>query len=268
MILSIKLNWSQKIGPTPHYTRFSDVVELELPSQVETWEASEDFANTCESIARALIASGKRKGSGHPFFISALLPKNQGIASVQTRDGAMRRCAVFFSSATRLADYAQLLLGGIELAEVQFTAEEFVESMRTLESGGIQQFTLDRCPRCWNFAVASTRSIRTTDDAIAHWSFVKAVEYARADYYYQLAERMLSSGDCKGARDLALQAVLHVTLEDPRFHLLLVEAGQRMNDKTLIDEARLTLKQLNVPAKGDLLRQASAFGLTDYAQRA
>lgn len=266
--MSIKLNWSQKIGPTPNYTRFSDVVEKELPLQVETWEASEDFANTCESIARALIAAGKRKGADNPLFVSALLPKNQGIASVQTRDGAMRRCAVFFSSATRLADYAQLLLGGIALAEVRFTAEEFVESMRTLEGGGIQQFTLDRCPRCWNFAVGSTRSIQTVDDAIAHWSFVKAVEYARADFYFQLAERMLASGDCKGARDLALQAVLHVTLEDPRFHLLLVEVGQRIDDKTLIDEARLTLRQMNIPAKGDLLRRAIAFGMADHALRA
>jgi hypothetical protein len=266
--LSIKLNWSQKIGPTPQYTRFSDVVELELPPQVETWEASEDFANSCESIARSLIASGKRRGTDHTFFISALLPGNRGIASVQTREGAMRRCAVFFSSATRLADYAQLLLSGIELAEVRFTAGEFVESMRTLESGGIQQFTLDRCPRCWNFAVASTGSVRTADDAIAHWSFVKAVEYARADFYFQLAEQMLAAGDYLGVRNLALQAVLHVTLEDPRFHLMLVEVGQRMNDQTLIDEARLTLKQMKIPAKGDLLRQATAFGLADHAQRA
>lgn len=181
--MSIKLNWSPKVGFAPRYSRFSEVVEKELPPQVETWEASEDFANTCETVARTLIAAGKRKRPGHNFFVSALLPMNQGIVSVQTRDGAMRRCAVFFSSVTRMADYAQLLLGGIDLAEVQFTAEEFVESMRTLESGGIQYFTLDRCPRCWNFAVASTRSIRTVDDAVTHFSFVKAVEYARADYY-------------------------------------------------------------------------------------
>lgn len=167
-----------------------------------------------------------------------------------------------------MADYAQLLLGGIELAEVRFTAEEFVESMRTLETGGIQQFTLDRCPRCWNFAVASTKSIQTVDDAITHWSFVKAVEFARADYYFDLAERMLASGNCTGARDLALQAVLHVTLEDPRFHLLLIEAGRQLNDQTLVDEARLTLKQMQLPLSGDHMGQAIAFGLIDYAQRA
>lgn len=242
-------SWSKPVSYLPKYTLMEAVAAQEPPEQIQQWEASEEFTTLCEQRARNLVTSLGAAPRDHALFYSFTLPAKQGIATVLSRSGLPQRCAVFFSTHTRAALYADLLLAGVELKPVEFTAAELVKVLNGLAQIGITHFVLDRCPRCWNFPVTPSASVQTEEAAIAHWSFVKAIEQTRANYYYKVARHRAAAGDWTGSRNIALMAVAHVTPDDPRFHSLLAEAAIKLDDKLLGKEAKDAMRIPKEPSR-------------------
>lgn len=77
---------------------------------------------------------------------------------------------------------------------------------------------------------------------LALWAIHKATEIARLQLYCAYALRSARAGQLEAARDVALEAVGHVSSEDPRPHLLLGELAVALGDRTLLQEAQMFLR--------------------------
>lgn len=90
---------------------------------------------------------------------------------------------------------------------------------------GTTAFSLDRCPRCPTFNAVSAGPAMTAGDALKMWAVFKATELARADLYFEFALDAARARRLAVAREVALETVGHVTMEDPRPHFPLGQLG-------------------------------------------
>lgn len=67
-------------------------------------------------------------------------------------------------------------------------------------------------------------------DTLNIWAVFKSTELARADLYIEFALIEARAGWLEVAREVALEPVDHVTLENPRPHLLLGLVGVKLGD--------------------------------------
>ncbi len=111
-----------------------------------------------------------------------------------------------------------------------------------LAGTAVEAITIDRCPRCAVFTSFASEQLRSAADLITVWAITKATERARADLYLSYAVNSARAGALERARDVALEAIGHVSLEDPRFHLLLGQIGLALGDPSLLREARAYLR--------------------------
>jgi hypothetical protein len=89
-------------------------------------------------------------------------------------------------------------------------------------------------------------AMKTADDVVTVWCIHKATELARADLYFGYAQESARAGRLEIARDVALETVGHVSLEDPRAHLLLGEVAVALRDRKLLREAKAFLRFLHL----------------------
>lgn len=113
---------------------------------------------------------------------------------------------------------------------------------RDLREVGIDEFNLDRCPRCEAFCAISTASMTTTDDVINCWSIVKSIELARLEEFLNYAQSAARAEQFYAARDVLLEAAAHVSIEDPRLHLSLGHVALALYDSDLRHEAKTFLR--------------------------
>jgi hypothetical protein len=78
--------------------------------------------------------------------------------------------------------------------------------------------------------------------------------------YFAYALRSARAGQLEVARDVALEAVGHVSLEDPRPHLLLGELAVALRDRTLLQEAQAFLRFFKHERWGQKLARAVQSG--------
>jgi len=116
--------------------------------------------------------------------------------------------------------------------------------LRDLRANGIERFTIDRCPRCDIVTAFGSTSVTTGERAVEAWSIFKATELARLDLYLTHASGSARAGQLDVARDVALETVAHVSLEDSRVHLLLGQIAVALRDHELLREARSFLQFL------------------------
>jgi hypothetical protein len=137
-----------------------------------------------------------------------------------------------------------------------------------LEAAGVKRFTLDRCPRCEIFTVIGSGSVKTADDLLTLWAISKAMELTRADLYFAFALDSAHSGQLEVARSVALETIGHVTLEDPRPHLLLGQLGVVLRDRRLVEEARAFLRFLKFDEWEQKLDDVARSGSPDFGFQA
>lgn len=113
---------------------------------------------------------------------------------------------------------------------------------RDLRKVGIDQFTLDRCPRCETFCAISTESVTTTDDVINCWLISKSIELARLEQFLSYAQAAAQAEQFYTARDALLEAAAHVSGEDPRLHWSLGQIAVALYDSELLHEAKSFLR--------------------------
>ena len=136
--------------------------------------------------------------------------------------------------------------------------------LRDLEASGVEAFTLDRCPRCETVTVIGSNSAKTADDLLTLWAIFKATELARADLYFAFAVDSARAGKLEVARSVAFETIGHVTVEDPRPHLLLGQLGVGLKDRRLVDEAKAFLRFLEFDEWERKLDHVARSGSLDF----
>ena len=174
-------------------------------------------------------------------------------------------CLPIFSSSIRAADYARTLAAQDGPFQYQgWSPAQFVELIPALAKAGIDQLVLDRCPRCEMYTAIGGASFTDVDRVLGWWGVVKASEFARLWLYLGSAQALAGRGVMDVARDVALSAVAHVSLEDPRAHLLLGQLAVALQDRQLRREAQAFLRILDARPFEKKLQAAVRSGEADF----
>jgi len=225
----------------PEYSGAREIPSRGVPSCPPQQEANEAFSARCDSIQRWLCESPRRPQVESPLFVEILTGNSQSVVTIEQPKGS--HCMPVFSSPFRAADYVRTLLAsGPPIAYLSSSPLELLAMFRDLRQVGIDQFTLDRCPRCEVFCAISTASIITTDDVINCWSISKSTELARLEHFLSYAQAAARAQQFYTARDVLLEAVAHVSVEDPRLHFSLGQVALALYDSELLHEAKIFLR--------------------------
>lgn len=149
---------------------------------------------------------------------------------------------------------------------VSSSPNQLVVMLRDLrKDAAVETFTLDRCPRCPLFTAFESKSIKSAADLLEVWGITKATEQSRADLYVSYAVESARGGELERARDVALEAVGHVSLEDARLHLLLGQIAVALADPVLLREARQFLRFFRLIPWELKLYEVETSGTPDFA---
>ena len=254
----------KKTEDVPHYSALKAIPTRGLPTEVSESEESQFFSARRDAMEQALLDPVRRPPVESPLFIE-LSVGERGVLTLTLPDNGAQ-CMPVFSTAFRAADYIRTLQSqGPRAHYLSSSPLQFVHMLRDLEEIGIVRWTLDRCPRCPILTAIDSRSIKVPDDAVRVWAIAKSMELARAELYLTHALESARAGFLELARDVALEAVGHVTMEDPRLHLLLGQVAIGLVDRRLLGEAKAFLDFFNFEQWRRKLGQVEESGALDFA---
>lgn len=240
------LQWFKRQDREPAFPLYSALVENPsrgLPPDLVYQENSKSFEAHRDALQRELLTPQHRPADDEPLF-SAFIA-GEGVVTLTLDDG--QACVPIFSTPIRAADYARTqLAGGPPVQYLASTPAQCAAMLRDLFAAGIEQFAIDRCPRCAVFTLFSTSPDIDAAAVLSLWAIAKSSEIAREDLYFMYALRAARRGKLSAARDVALESAGHVTLESPRIHLLLGETAIGLKDKPLLHEAKAFLRFLSL----------------------
>lgn len=261
------LNWfkRRRSGNTmPEYAAIRRTPNRGLPPDLAEREASPAFDALRGEIERSLREPPGRPEEQNPLFVGLLAAYQAGVVTMAMPEGESQ-CIPIFSSPSRAADYVRTLLArGPAVKFLSSSPLEIVTMFRDLTQLGIEHFALDRCPRCNIFTTIGCASITTANDAINCWSIWKATERARLDLYLRHAQSFARAGEIDAAREVVLETVSHVSLEDPRAHLLLGQIAIALNDRPMLREATAFLQFFNLSSWERRLEEVKRTGKPDF----
>jgi hypothetical protein len=265
--MSAVLDWLRKkkgpAGELPHYSRLKAIPSRGLPPELEERECSEAFNARGDVLQRELLEPARRPSDDKPLF-TELLVAEQGVVTIPLpeSDG---QCLPVFTTPFRAADYVRTLLAsGPRVQYLASSPLRFIRMIHDLESAGITHVAIDRCPRCSTFSTVGLSSTASAATVVQLWAIHKATELTRGELYFEYALQSARGGRLEVARDVALEAVGHVSFEDPRLHLLLGQVAIRMADRPLLREARAFLRFLSLAPWERKLDEAQRSGLVDF----
>jgi hypothetical protein len=249
----------------PEYSGVRKTPNRGLPADLAAKEKSGEHLDHREVISRSLLDPSRRPQADDPLFVALLDVQGAGFLTINLpRKGGS--CLPIFSTPIRAADYVRTLLAsGPSVKYLSSSPRQLVEMLRDLRGSGIEQVTLDRCPRCDIVTSIGSASVTTADRAVEIWSIFKASELARLDLYLSHAWASARAGQLDVARDVALETVAHVSLEDPRAHLLLGQIAVALRDHELLREARSFLQFLKLGPWESKLDEAARSGSPDFS---
>jgi hypothetical protein len=255
----------KKAKELPEYSALASRPSRELPAELVQQERSEAFGKVRGSIQRDLLEEPRRPSNEASLLTAFVSDQENGVVTI-TLPGDAGRCLPVFTTPLRAADYQQTLFAGGPRTRYLCSAPvQFVGMLRDIQKMGITSFAIDRCPRCSAFAVIGSPSVKTADDVVVLWSLSKAGELARTQLYFEYALGAARAERLDVARDVALEAVGHVTMQDPRLHLLLGQVAVGLGDRTLLGEARTFLAFMKLDAWARRLDEMASSGSADFA---
>lgn len=258
------LTRSKKAEYLPHYSALNANPSKGLPSELEAQENTESFGARQEALQQELLAEGQRPPIDAPLFTVLLESETRFLCLALPDNGGP--CVPVFTTPFRAADYVRALLKrGSHLQYLCSSPIQFLQMLPDFQGSGVEWITMDRCPRCSILTTVGTRSIKTPDDAVVLWAVHKATELARAELYWAYAVESARAGKLELARDVCLEAVGHVTMEDPRLHMLLGEVALGLGDGRLLKEAKAFLEHFRMDSWLIKLAQDEESGATDFA---
>lgn len=261
------LNWLKRgrsRDEMPEYAAIRRAPNRGLPSDLGEREASQAFAAQREAIEHSLCEPSRRPQDQSPLFVALLDASQQGVVTMALPDRESP-CLPIFSTPFRAADYIRALLArGPAVKYLSSSPLELVGMLRDLRGMGIEHFALDRCPRCNIVTTIGCASITTADDAIKCWAIWKATELARLDLYLSHAQASARAGGLEAARDVVLETIAHVSLDDPRAHLLLGQIAVAIQDRPMFREAKAFLQFFKLNSWERRLDEADRSGAPDF----
>ena len=261
-------NWLSRFKKseyTPHYSVLKANPSRGLPTELQQKEESAFFSARRELLEKNLLDGDERPSVETPLF-TTLVDSNRNFVVVNLPDDGAQ-CIPVFSTPFRAADYYRALLNrGPRLQYLCSNSIQLLQMVRAFEESGIDWITIDRCPRCTVFSAIGNSSIKAPEDAVVLWGSHKAGELARAELYFAFAQQAARAGKLELAQDVAVEAVGHVTMEDPRLHLLLGEIAIARGDRRLLGEAKAFLEYFGMDEWRSKLGQIERSGAGDFAQ--
>lgn len=230
----------------PEYSAIRERPTRGLPSDLKEQEAGQAHHDRQDAIEHSLRELPRRPDAESPLFVE-ILAEQRSLLTI-TLPEEKSQCLPIFSTSFRAADYVRTLPGsGSSVNYLASSPVELVTLLRDLRELGIDQFVLDRCPRCNIFCAIHSTAVTTADDAITCWSISKATELARLNLYLTHAQASARAGELYTARDVLLETAAHISFEDPRVHVLLGQVAMALHDRELLREAKAFLQffQLN-----------------------
>ena len=195
----------------PEYVAVRRTPNRGIPSELAEREAGQAYVAQREAIQRSLLNPPRRPQAERPLFVGLLAASHAGVVTMTLPESGSP-CLPIFSTPFRAADYVRTLLArGPAVKYLSSSPRQLVEMLRDLRGMGIEQFALDRCPRCSVFSAIGSASMQTADDAIDCWSIWKATELARLDLYLSHAQASARAGELAAARKVVLETVAHVS---------------------------------------------------------
>jgi hypothetical protein len=237
-----------------------------LPPQLTELEQGNAFADTRQALQREFLVPPRRPAEDAPLFTSLLRREHgaTGLLTFELPDKPSRGLPVF-TTPTRAADYRQTLLSRGPASEyLVSTPVEFVAMLRDIEPSGIEACALDRCPRCEMFMAFGTQSMRSAEDIITVWAITTSTQQARVNMYLRYAVDQALAGRLDVARDVALETIAHVTLEEARVHTFLGHVAVALNDRGLLREAVRFLRFLREDGLAERLQAVEDRGTPDF----
>lgn len=252
----------------PEYSAIRSTPTRGLPSELVATEGGEKFAARQQALSDELCGSPHRPPDDEPLLIAFMDEKRTGFLTVNGPDDG-QRCVPVFSASWRAADYRRVLFSSRPaILECPLTPEGFIKILRDLNGIGVSTFAIDRCPRCTIFPAFGGSSMRTPGDVIRVWAIHKAAEILRAELYLAYASELARRGRLDAARDVALETVGHVTMENPRAHFLLGQLAVGLDDRPLLREAATCLRAFGFEQWMDKLGRVVRSGSPDFAEPA
>jgi hypothetical protein len=257
-----------KYEKLPEYSALRSTPSRELPSELTETEAGEAFVARQRALSGELCVSPQRPKDDEPLLTALGNAEGTGFLTMTLPEGN-QRCVPVFSAPWRAADYCRVLLShSPSVSHCLLTPAGFVRLLQDLRGIGIEMFAIDRCPRCTIFTGFGSTEMKTPGDAIAVWAIRKASELLRADLYLAYALGLARRGQLEAARDVALETVGHVTMENPHTHLLLGQLAVGLRDRTLLREAKMFLRVFGFQQWKAKLDRVVKSGSPDYAEPA
>jgi hypothetical protein len=255
---------SKKSESLPQYSALKGTASRPLPPELEEKFEGQSFGARSETIKQTLLETGKRPQTDAPLFTALIKGGGNFLIITLPENGDL--CAPIFSTPFRAADYTRTMLDqGPRFQYLVSSPQQLVQVLRDLEGASVEWMTLDRCPRCSILNTIKISSIGTPDDAVTIWAITKSLELARAEVYFSYALECAHAGSLEAARDVTLEAVAHVTAEDPRLHLLLAQVAIVLRDGRLLEEAKAFLGFFSYESWRYKLDRDEESGVSDFA---
>ncbi len=223
----------------PWYSALKAVPTRGIPDELAAEEKQEYIEGEMEALQRELLDPPRRPSDDAPLFTE--IAQGKGLTTILLPDG-VKRCLLVFSTSFRAADYARMqLTTGPRVQYLLSSPLQLVKQHANLREVGVESLALDPCPRCPTFGVLSLNSLASADTVLKIWAIHKSSEIVRTNLYFAYAVKSARAGRLEVARDVALEAIGHVTLEDPRLHFLLGQLALGLRDRVLLREAKAML---------------------------
>ena len=224
-------------------------------------ENSPEIARLRAQFEPELLSLPRRPAEDEPLLTSLLVPPS-GVFTVTLPNSTP--CLLAFSTPLRAGEYARIHAQPLRLRYLSSSPKEFVQMLGDLRRSGIQSFALDVCPHCMTFPAIETNSMLAAADVLKIWAIHKSGELARESLYFARAREAAERGDLQKAKETALEAIQHVTMDSARLHLLPGKIALALKEKEVVREAEAFLEFLHAKQSVRELLAAKETGQIQY----
>jgi len=253
---------SRSRSDLPYYTAVERTRPGKIRGDFSELENSPEIDRLRAEFESELLSPPRLPAEDEPLLTSLLVAPS-GFFTVTLPNSTP--CLLIFSTPLRAAEYARIHAGPLQLSYLSSTPREFVQMLGDLRSrGNIQSFGLDVCPHCMTFAVLNTNSILTPAGVVKIWAIHKSGQLARESVYFARAQAAARRGDFQEAKEVALEAIQHVTTDSARLHLLLGKVALSLKEKEIFGEAEAFLEFLRAKPSAQEILAAVETGEIQY----
>jgi hypothetical protein len=250
----------------PSYSALTANPQPAIPEALAAAEKSDLLIDDAQALQKRLFSGPERPRDDQPLFVFFVSAEKVGVVTFSL--GLFGACIPVFMSPVDAGEYRRLLLRNMKTRYMVSSATQFLKMLRDVETAGVKMLAFNRPPRGGDFAELATRALQTPNDVIEIWSIHRGKQMALLKLYLAFGLKEARAGRLEVARDVGLACAGHITLGEPRLHLLLGQVAVALRDRVLVGEAGAYLKLLRDDARVRLLDRSAAAGIPDFSVEA